>query len=293
MSDNTNRAVEAIEAARSSVNEIAYDMKAVPLFEDEQRVCNAYHVVKLLAKVISSESWNKERWRYCAGAYATERDARQRMGHAARVALENRGLREKDICNCEHAVHYATALEAIQIQDQELPSNDEDLLARLSKVLVAHGERMNAVAEFWSGKADEAATQIAELNEKVTDSTKGLDDDEMELMDVLTARYQSLTGHAMAAMVLGLELRGELEKISLTVDALKTLSSPDPHPPMPEDEGVGFSVGEMDSGELELKLNVESHKGSVYLSREIWLALGVRAGWHDDSELTGDGDARE
>ncbi len=43
--------------------------------------------------------------------------------------------------------------------------------------------------------------------------------------------------------------------------------------------GVGFSGGGMDSGELALELNVEGRTGTVYLSREMWLALGAQAGW--------------
>lgn len=46
-------------------------------------------------------------------------------------------------------------------------------------------------------------------------------------------------------------------------------------------QGVGFSAGELSSGELELKLDVEGRLGSVYLSRDMWLALGERAGWVD------------
>lgn len=291
MSDqNTERAVQAIERARRMVDGIAYDMKAVPVFEDEMRVCNAYHVVKLVAKLISSESWNEERWRYCAGAYAQEREARQRLAHRAAVALRNDGLREKDICNCDQAVHYATALGEMVTLDLELPANDEDLLGRLSKVLMAHGERLNTVAEFWSKQADETSEQISELNEKV--AAADADDDDLEALDVLQARYQHLTGHAMAAMVLGLELRGELEKISLTVQALNALGQPDPHPLMPEDMGVGFSAsGEMSSGELALELNVEGKTGTCYLSREMWNELGVRAGWAT-YELTGGPDDR-
>lgn len=47
------------------------------------------------------------------------------------------------------------------------------------------------------------------------------------------------------------------------------------------DAGVGFSATEPvdNSGELPLELDVYGVKGTVYLSREMWHALGERAGW--------------
>lgn len=53
-------------------------------------------------------------------------------------------------------------------------------------------------------------------------------------------------------------------------------------------QGVSFSPGIIDSGEIELCLNVEGKCGSVFLSRYIWEDLGKRAGWpqgcSDDAE---------
>lgn len=51
------------------------------------------------------------------------------------------------------------------------------------------------------------------------------------------------------------------------------------------DQGVGFSAsGEMSSGELPLLLNIEGREGTVYLSREMWEALGEKADWLADTQ---------
>lgn len=42
---------------------------------------------------------------------------------------------------------------------------------------------------------------------------------------------------------------------------------------------VGMTTGTMSSGELELKLNIDDVKGSMYLSHEMWEELGNIAGW--------------
>lgn len=52
-----------------------------------------------------------------------------------------------------------------------------------------------------------------------------------------------------------------------------------------EDYGsAGISWGEMDSGELELKVHVGPHTGSVFLSREMWEAFRDKAGWDLEEE---------
>lgn len=47
------------------------------------------------------------------------------------------------------------------------------------------------------------------------------------------------------------------------------------------DAGVGFSATEPvdNSGELPLELDVYGIKGTAWLSKDMWLALGERAGW--------------
>jgi hypothetical protein len=51
-------------------------------------------------------------------------------------------------------------------------------------------------------------------------------------------------------------------------------------------DGVGFDVGEVDHhGEIELRLHVGSHHGSMWLSREMWHVIGERAGWSAEREL--------
>ncbi len=45
------------------------------------------------------------------------------------------------------------------------------------------------------------------------------------------------------------------------------------------DEGVGFSIAGPCSGELGLELDVEGVKGTVYLSREMWVVMGAKMGW--------------
>jgi len=48
---------------------------------------------------------------------------------------------------------------------------------------------------------------------------------------------------------------------------------------IPYGSSCGFRFGSMDSGEIELILNVEGREGSVYLSEEMWQAIGEKAGF--------------
>jgi hypothetical protein len=45
------------------------------------------------------------------------------------------------------------------------------------------------------------------------------------------------------------------------------------------DQGCGFTLGEIDSGELEIKMVVFGVEGSVWLSKETWESIGERMGW--------------
>jgi len=49
-------------------------------------------------------------------------------------------------------------------------------------------------------------------------------------------------------------------------------------------EGSGFRFVGMNSGELELEMNVEGRTGSVFLSREMWYQMGAEAGWIEQEE---------
>ena len=47
-----------------------------------------------------------------------------------------------------------------------------------------------------------------------------------------------------------------------------------------ENCSAGISAGDKDqNGELELKLEVDGHEGSVFISKEVWMAIGEKAGW--------------
>jgi len=49
-------------------------------------------------------------------------------------------------------------------------------------------------------------------------------------------------------------------------------------------QGVGFSTGDLSSGELALELDVEGRLGTIYLSQAMWATLGERAGWISKEE---------
>lgn len=47
-------------------------------------------------------------------------------------------------------------------------------------------------------------------------------------------------------------------------------------------QGVGFSAPQdepLDAGEVHMILDVEGRTGSVYLSEDMWRALGEKGGW--------------
>lgn len=44
--------------------------------------------------------------------------------------------------------------------------------------------------------------------------------------------------------------------------------------------GIHCGPGGADKhGDLELKLTVDGHEGSIWISQDFWIALGVKAGW--------------
>lgn len=157
---------------------------------------------------------NEARWRDLATRRIRERNLRHDIQYAVRQAL---AVELDDECNCDQALFYKKVLEAVAQGDGL--DRDADMASTIADVVRRHGDRLTSAAEHWSREADAALAELRDVEEGRVD-----DDHESDLKcAALRHRYADMTGHAMAALVLGVELRGELENVGITVEALDEL----------------------------------------------------------------------